>query len=206
MCDVGCRSDVANPHERIGGRFDVDQSSVGPHRVTYTLGIPRVDERKFQPEFFEHACKHACHTTVGILLAHDMIAGGEALDYGLDRSQTARKYDPVPPTFQSGHFSFQPLDRRVFDASVVVPLLRLRNVGLDVRRRLENRRDDSTRHRLWRLPAVYREACESGFPRRWLFHLVLGFGRSNRIYPRLGRRCHPREAPPTLFWSSRRPF
>ena len=82
--DVGRCTDVADPDQRIRGRLDVDQPGVGAHRVPDLVRVPRVHEGEFQSELRQDARVHTNHTPVRILLAHDVVAGGEALDHGFD--------------------------------------------------------------------------------------------------------------------------
>ncbi len=177
MRDAGDRRDVRHAHHRVGRRLEVHQPGFRPQRIAYLLRVRGVHEREGDAEPLEHVREHAVRAAVQVLLAHDVVAGREALEDRLDRGQAARERGAVAPALQRRDVRFQRLARRVLHTRVLVSAPRLAERVLHVRRRLVDGRHDCARCGVRRLPRVHRARAEPG----------LAFRHGRSVLPDVGR-------------------
>ena len=125
----GC--DIAQRHQWIGWRFDVDHASVFAGDTLYISRVSGIEIGKLHSEIRQNLVEKAGHTTIKIVAADDMVSGFVHGADGVDGRHATGENTRGDAAFEGRQVLFQPGTSGIRNASVFVALV-LAQLLLDV--------------------------------------------------------------------------
>ena len=122
---------VAEFHQRVGGRFEEHQPRVFLERFFDRLQIGGIDIGEGEAEIGEHLIEQARRSAIEIVAGDDVVSGFEHAGNGVDRGHAAGEDFGSNSAFERGEVGFEPVARGIRDAGILVTFV-LADLLLDV--------------------------------------------------------------------------
>src|SRR5882724_10792386 len=84
--------DIAEGHQRVGGRLDIDHAGVFAQGAFYVSDVGSVYIREFHSEVCQNLIEQALHATIKIVAADHVVTGFEHRADSIDGRHTAGKH------------------------------------------------------------------------------------------------------------------
>ena len=161
MRDLADAADVGDVQHRVGRRLDEEVFGLRRQRRLDQFESRRVDVGEVETELPADALEQSKGSAVGVVADHDVVAGLQARQDGVDRGHARGEGKGGRARFDGGEIPLERHARRILRAAVLEPLVRLAQAILHVGRSLVDRCDDRAGGRIGFLSGVNADGAEA---------------------------------------------
>ena len=125
VADIRDGANIGEHHQRVGGRFDVDEPGSGAEGIADVVGVRGVDEAELNAVMRDDLGEQARGATVDVMPADDMVANLQHRDECRDSRHAAAKGVAAGAALERGEVGFDGVACGVRDAGVFPPAVLL---------------------------------------------------------------------------------